>query len=253
MMKSILVGMALALLAQPLFADGLSLELSTSGYQYTEPTLMSLAGQKTGVKIRYSMTFTNEVEFSMGIRGATGQTDYSSNGTGTSAGNGDYYFEPVVILSVSLPSAHKLITGFGFRRLESDLRGYSSTGHSGYRRQSSYRYVLIGAFTPISIFGIQGKAAFEYDKLISGTQVSKLSDIDQTLDDLVNQQSSGFGIKVEALFEMDGMKIGPYVHYWDIARSNVAPVVQSGSPVAYGVEPANQTIEVGFAFKKSFE
>ncbi|MDX8385109.1 MAG: hypothetical protein R8M11_01170, partial [Gallionella sp.] len=73
--------------------------LTMGRYSYKEPGLMSLQGLKAGINLRITMVnpewhrfITSEVRF------AGGTVDYQSNGTGSSSGNPDWYFEGRVLL-----------------------------------------------------------------------------------------------------------------------------------------------------------
>ena len=109
---------------------------------------MSQDGYMMGLLLN-DETYGEEVYTGFKTRLAVGEVDYQSNGTGTMSGIPDYQFETTGYLGLSLNensnSRTTLFSGLGFRYLlnASGLK-QSSTGHSGYDRESRYVYVPIG-------------------------------------------------------------------------------------------------------------
>ncbi|MCX7634764.1 MAG: hypothetical protein N2Z74_03355, partial [Syntrophales bacterium] len=118
-------------------------------------------------------------------------------------------------------------------------------------RESNYFYSPVGlevAWTtsPDWSLGLYG----EYDVFWGGQQKSYLSDVNAGYNDVENRQGSGYGLKggffVRRHFDnLYALILEPYVHYWDVSRSDVSIVTYRGKPVTYGVEPDNNTLEVG--------
>jgi hypothetical protein len=152
-------------------------------------------------------------------------------------------------------------TGFGYRFLFNDGRGITTTGNWGYRRASNYLYLPIGLIHR-SALNDQARlvSTLEYDYLLFGKQISKLSDGGQGDSDLINTQRRGYGLKLSVMYEKDNWSVGPYLHYWNIDRSNWVPEYKNGLPKfdpngfqLGGVEPKNNTIESGFKVSQKFD
>jgi hypothetical protein len=100
----------------------------------------------------------------------------------------------------------------------------------------------------------------EYDIFLQGRQKTYLSDDSQfegeTISDVSNHQSHGYGARGSVRFLKKGSLVDyyvePYVRYWNIKQSKSEPVVVDGTAVAAGVEPKNNTVEVGSKFGVQF-
>ena len=151
--------------------------------------------------------------------------------------------------------------GFGYRYLIDHGNGQlSNIGGYGYDRKSHYYYLPLGADTTIWMsrnweIDING----EYDILMSGYQKSFLSNGDQfnhdNNPDIINHQDHGFGVRGSIKFLKHGSLmdyyVEPYIRFWNIDQSKVAYAVVDGSPT-YGVEPKNNTTEIGSRFGVQF-
>jgi hypothetical protein len=218
---------------------------------------MSLQGLKTGIELRTTRAYPARHTFLRGeIRYAGGTVDYSSNGTGSSSGEPDWYFEGRTLVGRDWLLRESTISsyiGLGYRFLFNDGRGITSTGHAGYRRESNYLYLPLGIIyrTPLKnraeLIG-----SIEYDHLLSGTQLSMLSDVDAGYTNLSNKQNEGSGMKLHLMYTTPGWSAGPYLHYWNIADSDIAPIYRNGMLVGYGVEPHNKSLELGIELRRPF-
>ena len=230
--------------------------LSFSSYQYQEPGLMSLKGVKMGLDLRTTKVLQNEQFIRGDLRYAFGTVDYNSNGTGSASGEPDWYIEARVLVGKDWAINDAVLaayTGVGNRYLFNDGRGISSTGNWGYRRESNYFYLPIGFIHRSSLKG-QARlvSTLEYDHLLRGKQISRLSDGGQGDGDLTNNQTSGHGLKFSMTYERDKWAIGPFAHFWDIGQSDTALLFQNGIPVGMGWEPKNNTVEFGLKASQQF-
>jgi hypothetical protein len=220
--------------------DGLELGVVAYRYLYREPGLMQLEGPKVGVRGGYSRT--DEAGKSGRIEATVtyGKVDYDSNGTGSSDNHDDTTVEARVLfgLDFGVRSGRPLMpyTGIGYRYLYNDLRGQSTTGHFGYRRESNYLYLPIGlAFHPGRFL-----AKIEVDYLLRGHQISYLSDVSPLLPDIRNDQHKGVGAKASVMVEFGHLSFGPWFNYWRIGDSEIA---------GGGLEPKNRTTEGGLELR----
>jgi len=176
-----------------------------------------------------------------------GQVDYTSAGTGTMTGISDYQLEGTGYIGIPINLNDNRLTlfgGLGYRYLlnASGLK-QSSTGHSGYDRESRYMYVPLGINYEInsandSYWELRG----EYLHFLYGQQTSKLSQVSANYNDITNDQEEGSGIKLRAKFHFDGNSgIEGYMDYWDIADSKLDV---SGN----FMEPRNTTSETGIRY-----
>ena len=139
--------------------------------------------------------------------------------------------------------------GFGYRRLQNDLRGHTSTGAVGYRRDSTYRYIPVGLVSRINVGGQWiVSPTVEYDVFKGGEQRSRLTDTGIGFDDASNTQSHGYGYRVSVMIEYRSFEFGPWMHYWKIKDSDIVSI--GGGFGA--LEPENWTREVGVEFRYRF-
>jgi len=170
---------------------------------------------------------------------AYGQVDYRSAGTGTMAGVPDYQFETTGYLGVPYEGSNSrttIFSGLGFRYLlnASGLK-QSTTGHSGYDRESRYVYVPIGLNYEKGQWEFRG----EYLYFLYGQQTSKISQVSASFSDVTNDQEEGSGLKLTAKYYSDqnfGYEF--YMDYWDIADSKL-------DVTGNFMEPRNTTSESG--------
>ncbi len=236
--------------------SGSEFGVSLGSYRYEEPGLMSLQGLKGGFDLRITRTHFDRHTFLRGeLRYAGGTVDYTSNGTGSSSGEPDWYFEGRALIgndwllkSATLSS----YAGLGYRFLFNDGRGITSTGAGGYRRQSNYIYFPAGFIYRTALRnGNEISGLVEYDHLLSGNQFTKLSDTGLGYSDLDSKQTDGYGVKLRLSYATPRWSAGPYLHYWNIAESAHNTIVRYGLPTAStGWEPHNTTMEVGLQFSR---
>ena len=73
---------------------------------------------------------------------------------------------------------------------------------------------------------------------------------------LQNDQTHGYGLRGDLMFKPPinfyNLTVGPYVRYWNIGESNAAPLTVGGAPAGYGLEPQNETTEVGLRASVKF-
>jgi hypothetical protein len=233
------------------------LAISLGLYRYEEPGLMSLRGVKSGFDLRTTHAYPARQVFLRGeLRYAGGTVDYSSNGTGSSTREPDWYFEGRALFGRDWLLQRATVSsyvGLGYRFLLNDGRGISTTGAAGYRRESTYLYLPVGLiFRGELRNGNEWIGTFEYDQLLSGSQFTKLSDTGMGYGDITSKQSEGYGMKLRLSYVTDTWSAGPYLHYWNIADSSVEPIYLNGNLDGYGLEPQNRTTEVGLELRRPF-
>lgn len=216
---------------------------ATKVYEERHPVdnsfFMSQDGYMIGL-IHSTATYEDNMYIGFKSRLAAGEVDYKSAGTGTMTGVPDYQLESTAYLGLPLNNvSEKRITvfsGLGFRYLlnESGLK-QSSTGHSGYDRESRYIYMPFG----INYEKDTLEFRFEYLHLLYGQQKSYLSQVHSSFPDFTNDQEDGSGIKITAKKYLENnLGIEFYMDYWDIADSKLDI---SGN----FMEPRNTTNETG--------
>ena len=198
---------------------------------------MSQEGWMIGLNTN-SETYDNETYVGFRNRLAAGQVDYTSAGTGTLSAIPDYQFETTGYLGIPIEGSNSrttLFSGLGFRYLlnASGLK-QSSTGHSGYDRESRYIYMPIGINFETGQWELRG----EYLYFLYGQQTSKISQVGNYTD-VTNDQEEGSGIKMTAKYYVEkdfGYEF--YMDYWDIADSKL-------DVTGNFMEPRNTTSETG--------
>jgi hypothetical protein len=253
-------------LSSLLTQTGNSISLSLSSYQYQEPGIMSLKGSKIGLDILGTQQIGERGLFIRGgLRYAFGTVDYNSNGSGNATGEPDWYIEARGLVGKDWGVKGMVLstyTGLGYRFLFNDGRGITSAGgqyYFGYRRASNYFYLPMGIIHRCVLNNHARLVnTLEYDHLLAGRQISRLSDGGQGDGDATNTQTRGYGLKLSIMYEKDNLAIGPYMSYWNISQSDVVPSIQNGSQVYKNglpmgwVEPNNNTLEFGFKVSQHF-
>ena len=239
---------------------GSDIGLSLSSYQYQEPGLMSLKGGKMGLEFHTTKVLQNDQFIRGDFRYAFGTVDYNSNGTGSKTGELDLYIEARVLIGKDWAINDAVLaayTGFGYRYLFHDGQGISCNAglcYFGYRRESNYFYLPIGIIHRSSLKG-QARlvGTLEYDHLLAGKQISRLSDGGAGYSDATNHQSSGYGLKLSIMYEKGIWAVGPYAHFWNINNSGIVPEIRYGTPTGrYLWEPKNNTSELGLKASQRF-
>jgi len=169
---------------------------------------MSQEGWMMGINLN-SETYDGSKYIGFKNRAAYGQVDYQSNGTGTMSSIPDYQLETTGYIGIpfegSSNSRITYFTGLGGRYLlnASGLK-LSSTGHSGYDRESRYVYIPFGINYEKDSFELRG----EYLYFLYGQQTSYLSDVGSQYSDITNDQEDGSGVKLTAkLYLSDNLSI----------------------------------------------
>lgn len=233
---------------------GNDIGVSLSSYQYREPDLMSSTGTKLGLDLRTTKALQHQLFVRGDLRYAFGSVDY--NGSGSSSGHQDWYLEARGLAGADWAISAAVISpyiGLGYRYLYNDARGLTSTGAVGYRRESNYLYLPIGVSHRIALNQRSRLVTeLEYDHVLSGKQVSRLSDTGLGLSDVTNNQNSGSGLRLSVMYEKNNWSIGPYWQQWNIDQSDTAVIYQNGSPVGIGWEPKNNTVEFGMKAGQQF-
>jgi hypothetical protein len=231
--------------------------------KYKEPSVMEEKGMMYGIVGSY--TYHNKLMLKADGRFSYGQVDYKNSGTLDNIddyilelrGLGGYDF------SVFTASTLTPYIGIGYRYLNDDFAGTTSTGALGYERESNYIYSPIGVevITPLKNNWSVG-AVLEYDIFWQGKQKSHLSDARcynsvwgyYTLPDVENDQDKGYGIRGSIKFQKKGEKldfvIEPYIRYWNIKKSNevtTSTISENGLWIitSTAVEPKNNSTEIG--------
>ncbi len=227
---------------------GFDLGLQFSNYHYQEPSLaMKNDGLKYGAAARGTLVLGWGFFLQADGRFAYGPVDYE--GSGTAKDKDDYFWDGRVMggkdfildRSVSVTP----FGGIGYRFLFDDLRGTTSTGRVGYRRESQYLYAPMG-LNPRLRLDSESRLSLsaEYDYLIAGTQTSYLTDVNAGYGDIVNQQNGGYGARGSLMYETSSWGLGPFFNYWNINQSTTNCGI-----TRCGFEPHNQTMEYGLQLR----
>lgn len=240
---------ALAHAADLATKTGNDLGVTVSGYKYTEPGVMSVKATKVGFD--YSGTYALGSEWpnrSKGwfvradLRYVTGKADYNGGATGTLNNVPDWYYEARGLVGKDFHYSGYTLSpyaGLGFRYLFNDLRGTTSTGGSGYRREGHYTTLPLGVTHKMNLASQQAQlvTTFEYSYLLRGRQDSKLSDTGAALQDVSLAQRSGYGLRLGTMVRYPTWSIGPSLILWRVNESD-----RSAAAV---IEPHNNTYEFG--------
>jgi hypothetical protein len=182
-----------------------------------------------------------------------GKVDYENSGTIDDIK--DYGFEIRLLGGYDFKITNTLIItpsiGFGYRYLKDDMGGrVSSIGARGYSREANYYYSPLG-IEAVQVINNQWSvgAVLEYDYFWGGVQQTNLKDVDSSLNNLRNDQNSGYGLRASLVVKRQTawgyVAIEPFIRYLKIENSVEQIITQSGIPVAIGWEPTNKTTEIG--------
>jgi len=229
---------------------------------------MHETGVKLGVLGTATYVFGNGIFIASDNRFAYSWNNYT--GSGTKEGVPDYLFDLRALLGRDFDLGEAPIletdlevspyTGLGYRNLLNDLRGRTSIGALGYRRDSQYLYLPVGVTARIGV-GEVGRLAWtvEYDQLVEGWQTNDFKDFAAPEGTPGNDQFRGYGFRGKIDYEEDDWSIGPYLTYWNINQSEqtVIPLHETFGPFVLNLieilsEPHNQTIESGIEARYRF-
>ncbi|MDP9128603.1 MAG: hypothetical protein M3N08_10145 [Pseudomonadota bacterium] len=234
--------------------SGSQVGLQISNYRYQEHTeaetdFVRETGPKFGLTYDFNGIFPRGYFIDLGLRAAYGENHYT--GSGTASGIPDWIFDARVTGGIDLDFENAIwgitsfdvspYAGLGFRYLYNNF----ATIAGGYDRYSHYLYLPVGV-TPRFRITEQSRLSInlEYDQLLYGWQVSQLSDNNPGAPDLTSPQYRGYGLRTSAMWEWPKWSVGPYLEYWNIAKSDIG--CASGSTITVcGDEPSNQTLEIG--------
>lgn len=226
---------------------GHSLGFTFSYYSYKEPNLMALKGFLAGVDYTATVPFSKGFFFKGDVRFATGRHKYSSQRTGTHNNNPTYYIEMRPLAGKDFILSTQSISpfiGLGYRFLHHDGYGTrSSTGHFGYHRTNTMIYIPVGLTHRVALNeSSKIQTTIEYNHMVYGRQYSGV-DTDNSGKGIYHNQNKGFGARFSTQYHQNKWSIGPYVTYWNVAKSDV----QKGF-----IEPKNNTIEAGLKVEYTF-
>ena len=231
-----------------------------SHIEYKEPGVMKEDGIMYGIGAAYTYRI-NATMFRVEGKYSYGQVDYQNSGT--IDGIDDYMFEFRGLFGFDYRISDKSIItpyiGFGYRYLNDDTGGkISSTGASGYERESNYYYSPIGVKTLSDMGnGWSWGITAEFDYFWGGRQYSYLSDVSAVAySDADNTQNDGYGlrgsVRVQGKGDTVSFVVEPFIRYWEIERSEYDYVLYKGVPNTAVVEPENESTEIGVMFMVLF-
>lgn len=229
---------------------GWQVGLQAASYEYDEPDLARLDGERLGVSAAYTFVGAGRLHARIEARYSYAELDYT--GSGTLDGVPDYLVEARLLAGRDYRTgalAWSPYLGLGLRHLYNDLRGTTTTGAQGYRRKSRYWYVPLGVTLRVPLGnGWVMAPQLEYDAFVNGKQRSYLSDASTAFDDVTNEQRHGRGARAQLAFEGPRWAVSLWANAWDIEDSDVQPI---GSGFV-GLEPANTTHEAGVELRYRF-
>jgi hypothetical protein len=230
--------------------------VEASSITYEEPGVMEQKGSMLGLFGSYT-SYQNPM-FRIEGRYSSGTVDYdgaTQDGDPLTINNiADYILELRGMVGTELgkralgnqenKTKLYLYGGLGYRYLNDDM----SVSDGGYERESNYLYLPIGIETAHNFDNWALGATLEYDIFLIGEQISHFSDIDPGFNDLINEQTKGFGYRysIKLHSKDEGVVIETFVRYWDIRKSDKAAITYYGKYADYGYEPKNNSMEIGF-------
>ena len=220
--------------------------------QYEEPDVMKEKGMMYGIVGSYA--YHNYIMLKLEGKFAYGQLDYDgatwAGDPLTIKGISNYMLEFRGLLGYDFAVKAITITpylGIGYRWLNDNAQ---EKYFGGYKRESNYIYLPVGLeFVANLGNGWSLGATGEYDFFLRGRQISCLSDSDPGFNDPENKQTKGYGVRGSISIAKKGERVGfiiePYVKYWNIDDSDIQLITYYGAPYRYGLEPKNNSTEIG--------
>ncbi|MGD8549303.1 MAG: autotransporter outer membrane beta-barrel domain-containing protein [Desulfobacterales bacterium] len=229
---------------------------------YEEDGLIEEDGLMYGIAGSYIYHGNNKLMFETSFSLVFGEIDYdgqTQSGTPLKADTDDWIFEWRGLIGKDYRfKSSSIITpfmGIGYRYWNDDI-----DASGGYEREIQYWYLPVGVKTisPLNgnwTWGI----SLEYDLFLGGKVQSHLSDVQPVYNDPENDQDfgDGYGLALSLKFNRNlsnsyGFSIEPYIRYWDIDESDTSTLTSYGIPIAYVVEPDNETIAYGLRLNITF-
>ncbi|HVK62202.1 MAG TPA: hypothetical protein VM432_11655 [Bdellovibrionales bacterium] len=213
--------------------------------KYEEPGLMKDTGPLYGFGVGYQMTFPGEGTARAELDFLQGNLTYDgayASGAKLVATSKNYLFNlRAMWINPFGESPVSGLAGLAFRNLHE-----RTDAPGAYTRITSYIYAPFGLIVGGDFGGgwhLTGSA--EYDLFLGGRVDTKLSEVGPGYNDVVFEQTKGFGYRLSTLVRKDfgpwALRAEPYYHYWKIAKS--AP--ERGSTTSNYVEPDNNTTMYG--------
>lgn len=251
---------AVTLLTSQAFADARlesDLGMMASYYRYEEPNFMQINAANVGMNYIGTLVFQNDWLLRGDVAGVLSTyAHYDSNRTGSADVPANWYVDIRALFGRNFGFENFMLTpytGIGYRYLYNDLRGLSSTGAAGYRRESNYSYLPVGLEHKLD-FSDQSRLVtnIEFDYLLAGKQISHLSDAGFLYSDVTNTQRSGYGARLSFMYQVKNLSMGPYVNYWHIKDSDTTSFIVLNRFIFTGKEPKNYTVEAGLKLSVLF-
>nr|WP_315229517.1 hypothetical protein [uncultured Limnohabitans sp.] len=209
---------------------GMSLGLD----RYTE-SKMQLLGTEVGVHARLNGL---EALPNWQLEGDVllGRQKYTSTNTGDMDGvlNIETRWRALAPVYQTGTGQEGLSAGLGLQTLWNDLRGQTSTNHSGYERQATQIWLPV-RWTSAATWELEGAL------LLRGTHTSRLSQANPINADIRNTQTNGAYLQASTRFKLDdGTNLSPFVR---ITRLGDSDTVKSGGQSWF--EPKSTRWQIG--------
>jgi hypothetical protein len=225
---------------------GWTLGVLVDAYAYREPEAsVRLDGTKWGAAVGCTLPgLPGGCHLQAGLEASWGALGY--RGSGSLERVPEVRLEPRILLGRDFAPAAWLglspFIGFGQRSAWNDLRGTTSTGARGYRRESRVRYLPVGCWLRVPVGpGRLLAGCLEWDPVLQARAISRFTDVGGGYQDAINHPGGGRGFRTCILFESGTCSVGPWLQEWRLDRSEWTPIGRG----TRAQEPANRTREAG--------
>jgi outer membrane protein OmpA-like peptidoglycan-associated protein len=234
-------------------AEGYYYEFEQPGFDRSDGPYGRIGGSYTG---DYLDTFwTADLQIGGGV------LKYTSGSTGNLSNYGNYSgeFRLIATRDIQFVPDWTLspFMGLGYSVGYDDAGGNTtSTGNQTISRLTQYLYWPIGFGLSFPAGSVTFKPSFEYDFLINGNVTSETSGVGGISSNLSNNLASGSGYRInlntEVQTETGKLSFGPFVRYWSVRVSDLAPIDADGRAVAFAFAPISHSWAAGFGAKLNF-
>ena len=227
------------------------ISVGVSSYYYYIPDLdLTFTGQKGSIGYYGTLPLGNEF---FGLLDVDYRFGPATFGTSLESIDGipESYVEGKIALGRDLLFDNFVVSpyiGLGYRNLFNEL----STVIGGVDAMTQYFYIPVGLIHRIDLGADASlETTLEGDIFLVGYRQTDYADYDPNWGVSRTQQNTGYGIKASMMYRKDQWGIGPYLNYWNVAKSDSGTYKCNDNLTCSSFVPENSTTEYGIEMQLS--